>query len=188
LKLKEKYAFNETMNKDSRDPEHNKVIRVYAALTGGLLLSLVPQVLFAALSALFLTGAMITAYGIRRRASRDGLAANHMTYIIRTLWISSGLAVLTMSVATAYILSVYDPTPIHNCVDRLMGSGGLDYAAASALIQPCMGEFLSANYPAFYIGGMIMIGPVAFYFVYRLTHGLSRALKGYRIANIKSWL
>ena len=35
---------------------------------------------------------------------------------------------------------------------------------------------------------LVAIGPAILYFVYRVVNGMSRAAKGYRIANPKSWL
>lgn len=168
------------------DAEQKKVIRVYAAFVACLFLGLVPSILFATLTALLFTGVMSAAYRIRKNSAEGSLAENHMTYIIRTIWLISFLAIITLGVAAAYFLSVYDPTPVQSCFDGIM-SGTAHASSATALFMPCADDFNEANGTALKIGGIISAAPVVVYFLYRLMKGVPRALQGYRVANVKSW-
>lgn len=163
--------------------EQKTITHVYAALTVSLLLSFIPTAGAALCAMLLFTGAWVAAYVVRSRTAHDSLAANHMTFIVRTIWIASGLAFLTMSAALAYILSIYDPSPMLACA----GNIPMDPAAIEAAVKPCIGPFITANMDYFVRGGIVGIAPPALYFTYRLSKGLSRALKLHRIGNARSW-
>jgi uncharacterized membrane protein len=170
------------------DKEYKHVMQVYGALCAALVMSLIPQVLYATVALLLFTGVMTAAYIVRRQGEKDGLAENHMTFIIRTLWISSLLAAITTALAAAYVLSVYDPGPVNECANQLLNMGLSDYAGMQRAVAPCLDEFLAVNQAPFMIGTALAAGPVMLYFIYRLLKGLARAAKGYRIAHVKNWL
>ena len=53
--------------------------------------------------------------------------------------------------------------------------------------RACMDQFMEENRAVFYKAGAIAIVPVVLYLLYRLSKGLSRASRGYRVADVKSW-
>ena len=164
--------------------ETKTITHVYAVLTVSLLMSFVPMVGAAALAMILFIGVWIAAYVLRRKTSHDSLLADHMTYIIRTIWITGLFALITTSIASAYILNVYDPSALLGCTGNVSTT---DMAALKAAVQPCVDAFVSVNMPYFVKGTIIAGGPLVVYMAYRLAKGLSRATKGHRIGDVKSW-
>lgn len=166
--------------------ERNKIITLYAVLFFSLIGGFVPHVLFAVIAILLFIGGMIAAYSARGKAEPHSLTANHMTYLIRTIWIVSLMVFVTTLAAGFYVLGAYDPTPVNACAERLMNM--TDVAAMEQMVRPCMDDFVRVNFQVFMIGLLIAAGPVIPYFLWRLLKGLNRARNGYRLADEKSWL
>jgi len=166
------------------DDEQKKVVNIYAMLCGALIMSLVPMATAAGLSLIMFGAVLTAAYVLRGRAQGDSPMAGHMTYIIRTLWISGFFGVATMAIAIIYVLGVYDPSPLEPCASGTMPS---EMAEIEAALKPCYDEFMRVNMKYLVTGGLIGAGPVVLYLVYRAAKGLSRALKGHRIGDTKSW-
>lgn len=169
---------NTTRHRQSK--EQKTITNIYAVMTVALIMSFVPLAAAALFSMIMFTGGLIAAYTIRKKAEAGDLAANHMTYMIRTIWISSFYALLTTSLAAVYVLYYYDPTPVHVCAQDMM-NGTL------ANMSACIDRFIAVNGRVFTIGGLMAAGPVVLYFIYRLIKGISRASKGHRIGNVKGW-
>lgn len=169
------------------DPEQKTVIRVYAAFTASIFLGVVPHPLFAAMTAILFAGTLGAAYRIRRRAAANGLAENHMTYLIRTTWIMTALAAAAMLAAAGYFLMSYDDSALYRCADLIRGEAKAGDSQAD-MIGLCANDFVDDNMRTLLVAGLIGGAPVVAYLVYRLFRGLERALKGYRIARVKSWL
>ena len=173
--------------------EQKKIIQLYGAFGASLVLMLVPSAIVAMVASILFLGVLIAAYAMRKSCEKGSLCENHMTYIIRTIWIGSLLSVLTMAVASAYMLPNIDNTPLEPCAQGLM-SGAANLAANEDMIglmnviRPCMDEFMSVNGQVFMIAMAISAVPVLLYFIIRFSRGLSRAISGYRVANPKSWL
>jgi uncharacterized membrane protein len=125
---------------------------------------------------------------IRRHANPESLVANHMTYLIRTVWIFTLLALVTVIAATIYVLSVYDPGPLQSCIATITAATQAGQNPDPQMLEPCIGNFALANKTTFAIGGLVAGLPAVLYLVYRLARGISRAQKGYRIDNVKNWL
>ena len=162
-------------------------MRVYGALAASLLLGFVPILSFAVLSAVLFLVTLVYAYIIRNRATEHDLAHNHATYIIRTIWIVSLICLVTVALASVYMLSYYDPSALMGCVSGITAETVSNMAATNAKIAPCMDQFMEENRVVFYKAGAIAIVPVVLYLLYRLSKGLSRASRGYRVADVKSW-
>ena len=181
-----------------RDPDHKKIINLYAALGAGLALTLVPMALAAGVSLLFITGVLIAAYMMRGRAAGSSLLENHATYIIRTIWIGSLFSMICIIAGSAYMHYNLDFTPLQACADDaaalLAGMTNTDMAAMEAFgndllarLQPCLEGFLTANKTVLYTATVIAAVPILLYFSIRYVRGLSRAVKGYRIAKPLGW-
>ncbi len=168
--------------------ERNKDIKivtnVYAALTVSLLLSFIPVAGAALLATILFLGVWITSYVLRARADQNSLTENHMTFIIRTIWIAGLFSLFTIGAASAYLLSLYDPSPLYQCTGNLNST---DTAALIAAVQPCVDRFVQANMMVFINATLIAAGPLVIYLGYRLFKGLARGIKGHRIGDTKSW-
>lgn len=174
--------------------KHTKEIKainnVYALLCVSLVLGFLPLMEAAFLALLMFTVALIAAYVLRSKATENSLCENHMTYIIRTIWIASLFAVITIALASLYLLPNYDDAALTICVNQVvnsMGSGMTNPAALENHLQPCMDQFISDNKVVFITSTIIAAAPVVIYLGYRMAKGISRAAKGHRIGDVKNW-
>jgi uncharacterized membrane protein len=167
------------------DREHKIIMNVYAALTVSLLMSFIPAYSASILALVMFTCVFISTYVIRSKADHDSLVADHMTFIIRTLWITGLFGMFTLTAASFYLLSVYDPSSLLSCAQALPST--TDIAALEAAIKPCMSQFMSDNMTYFIKSTIIAASPLVIYLGYRLTKGLSRAIKRHRIGDNKTW-
>ncbi len=168
------------------------IINVYALFVVAVVLSIVPQIWAALVSLLFFTLLLGIAYFLRRRCEEHSLQHNHMIYIIRTVWIATFITLLGVIAAMVYIVVSVDPLPFQSCADPISNQVVRYFEAGQtealyALLEPCLSVFFSANSFVFILSGLIVGGPVLMYLAYRLTKGMRRALKGYRLANPKEW-
>ena len=180
----------ENEDQDLQTKEQKKIVNIYAFLSAGLVLSFVPVASAALLGTVMFIGTFIYLYSLRKSSEPESLSHDHTTFLIRTIWIVSLFSIFTMAIAVVYVLSVYDPTPVHDCVNQLMGGHVSDMTYFSAVGETqniCVDNFVKANLSALIIGGIIAMGPLAIYLVYRVAKGLSRAMKGHRIGDVKSW-
>lgn len=178
------------------DPERKKVLALYALLILTVVMTLVPHLAFVVVSTVLLVAVLALAYVVRAKALPDGLAANHMTYIIRTIWLSSGLAVVTTGIASALLIYRMDETPVQPCTQKLaehvLGNSqaleSTDIAGLASFLDPCMEPFMQANMGALIMALVIAAGPLLFYVALRMIKGVSRAHGGYRVAHPQAWL
>ncbi|MCC7304911.1 MAG: hypothetical protein IT558_01475 [Alphaproteobacteria bacterium] len=173
------------------DPDRKKILRLYALFGAGLILCVVPFPLAALLSMIFIFGVLVAAYIVRTGASVDGLIFNHATFIIRTIWIGSFIAALTMTAASIYLLRNIDNSPLDPCINQFLSIGPetalSDLMKLQAIFQGCWHSYWMANIHVFITSGSIAAGPPLLYFIVRYARGLSRALDGYRVAKPESW-
>jgi uncharacterized membrane protein len=180
------------MNDTDKDPNQKKVMRMYSAFGAGLVLSFWPSGIAALISLVLVLGVMTVAYMWRSDAEDGSLMENHMTFIIRTIWIGGFLALVTLVIAAAYLFRMLDNTPLNPCLNDLMNfmSSG-DMLNIEPLVQSmqdrCMIPYLARNLNTLITGGIIGIAPVVIYFFVRFSRGFGRARGGYRIASPKAW-
>lgn len=181
-------SMNES-NGDRLAQEDKIIMRTYAALAASLLLTFVPSATFAAIAMFLFCGVMIAAYILRGKAEKNSLIENHMTYIIRTIWIGSFFAGIFIGIGSVYLISVMDVSSMMSCGQEMMdaGAAAMSNSELMEIMEPCMKVFLKDNWGAILMVTLFCGGPVIVYFVYRLAGGMNRALKGHRIGNVKSW-
>lgn len=179
------------MKTGQTDPHQRKVLQLYAAYGAALVLSVVPFVLAAFLSMVLFVGVLIAAYILRTGTEEGSLIENHMTFVIRTLWIGSFLAMLTLVAASLYLFYGVDNTPLDPCIQHFLSIGPgtrvLELQAMTDIFRACYGAYMDANLRIFITSGAMAAGPVLIYFVIRYARGISRAMNGYRIAKPQSW-
>lgn len=132
------------------------------------------------LALLFLT----CAYVYRASDRHDGLVYNHMTYMIGTFWASSAILAVSSLIAGFFVYTGGDNSALEDAVQTLQ-SGNLD---VNTFVKSAMDSYKKDNETLLIISSFITLAPTVLYFVYRVANGYSRAMKGYRIANPKSWL
>lgn len=172
--------------------QQKKIMTVYALFGAGLILSLVPMLSAMVISSSTLLGVLVMAYVLRTGVDEDSLLHNHLTFIIRTIWIGSLLALLTLTAASLYMLETLNNEPLLPCINELYGAATntnvWDPLAMRNLVSgQCWDNYWRENLSVFIIGGSIAIGPVLIYFGFRYARGLGRAKNGYRLANPEAW-
>lgn len=168
-----------------KDPEQKNILRLYAASCVMIVFSFIPTITAALTTLLLFTFVLIAAYVMRRKSEEHSLTENHTTYIIRTIWISGLIAVLSLTAGSFYMLGHIDQNPLNGCANTILGMS--DPNAMLAVMQPCIDEFVALNKQVLMISGAIVAAPVLLYLILRYARGLPRAIRGYRIAHEKGW-
>lgn len=163
----------------------NKTINVlYAILVFSTILGFVPNATALILSIVLWFVVLIAAYMYRSKDNEDGLLYNHMTYLIGTIWIGTSFILLGTLLAGLWVFLNGDNTAIDGVISQIENGAMVDEAQMTAIVH----NYITANQGLLWTASIVAIGPAILYFVYRVANGLSRAGKGYRIANPKSWL
>ncbi len=168
------------------------ILNLYAAFGVSLILSVLPYMAAGILSLLFFVGVLVAAYAIRKKVEDHSLSENHATFIIRTMWIGAFFSLVTTAIASAYMISGIDYSQFTPCANALASKGTAWLESAGMMeiygvTEPCMDRFLESN-GTLLMNAMIIAGaPVIIYMTYRLAKGVSRATKGYRLSDSKSW-
>ncbi len=165
------------------EKEQKQVTRIYAALVAMLIFSCVPNMVLGVLAILLMFYAIIGAYVLRAGTAEDSVVRNHMTYLIRTFWISSLIFVLGAAAAVPWLWRHLD----FRALDALANDLGTDPEKMQALDPHVFMTATGLTVPDLLTGSAIMFGPCMIYFIYRVARGLSRALKGYRMNDVKAW-
>lgn len=177
----------------STHPDKKHIINLYAAFAVSILLTFIPSLIFGVVALLFFTGVLITAYILRGKAEDGSLMQNHSDYMIRTIWISALYAFIFTGFGSAYMLPNIDYSPFDICAQNFAGiidSSMTTMPSTQEMmdqIMPCMNDFMTINHSVFTLALAISAIPVIIFLFIRLYRGLSRANKGYRISNVKSW-
>ena len=132
---------------------------------------------------------MIAAYALRKKNDEGSLIENHMTFIIRTIWIGSFFAMITTVVGSIYLFLNIDNAPLEPCMNDLVnhaqnitGLRGLE-----TVFGNCYEPYWVINAHAFITSFAIVALPVLVYFSVRYARGLARAANSYRVANQLGW-
>ncbi len=164
--------------------QQNTINTLYIMLVISTIASFVPYMTAQILSLAMITVVLCGAYYYRKKDTEDGLLSNHMTYMIGTIWIGSAFLVVGMIAAGLWVYSAADHSIIERATMDIQNGVMMDEAALNAIMM----DYMSANKGLLIQSSLVTIGPAILYFVYRVANGFSRSLKGYRIANPKSWL
>lgn len=182
-----------TSEKDPVEKEHKTIMQVYAMFVAALMMGFIPSGFFALMALSMFLAVLIGAYVIRMRAGDQSLTADHMTYIIRTIWIVSFFALFTVAAGAAYLVPLLDYAAVEPCSAQLAGmisgggTSGLTAGSLHSVMEGCYDNFISANLRHIIIATAIAAGPLVIYLGFRLAKGLSRARKNHRIGDVKSW-
>ena len=158
--------------------ETSKVQNIYAAIIAAFVLHFVPDQLVQIIASLVFLGVFIALYVFRRLAEDESLIDNHMTYLIRSIWIGGLFIIIGTIISAAYFIGTI---------------GFEEYArlGQQAIEQrdpmEIMTVFESAYPQEIFISVMITFAPGTLYLAFRLAKGLARAIKGYRIAKPTAW-
>lgn len=167
------------------DEQQQKTINgLYLGLILASILSFVPFTLPQIFAVILLLVVLVAAYIYRLSVGKDTLLHNHMTYMIGTIWIGTTFLVIGMAIAGVWVYQYGDHTVVHNTMLQ-MQSGMIP---TESQIYGLIDEYMRSNMALVINAALIFVGPGILYFVYRIAKGYSRAMRGYRMANPRSWL
>lgn len=172
--------------------EKREALNLYAAFGVSLALTLVPHGIVALVAFLFMLGVLIAAYMKRGKTNSESLLENHCTFIIRTIWIGSFLSAILMSISAFIMMADINYAALEPCIMNMASKGeayimNAGITEMSEVAAPCLDAFIADNFQTIAQAALITIIPTLLYFIFRYVKGLSRAIKGYRVANPKNW-
>jgi uncharacterized membrane protein len=172
---------------------HRKIMTiVYLAFGGGVLFSLVPHWAAAVFSTVLIIGSVAAAYGARSKHKYISFMQSHTTFLIRTFWLGSGLAAVTMLTGGGLLVAMIDHTPLDPCIQNLASladpSALANMSGLEQIFGPCYGPYMQANMSAFIICGIIAAGPPLLYVLIRLMRGVRALQKNQDIPAPMAWL
>ncbi len=127
---------------------------------------------------------LIAAYIVRTKFPRnESFEDNHMTYIIRSIWIYSSLAAIAMTIMAIVLVQRGDMNSIYQLGDIYMSGS----EPSEEQMKLAFDSYIMDNRSLILEQYLIWIFPVQLYLVWRIFHGGERAFKSYRIANPKRW-
>lgn len=127
---------------------------------------------------------LVAAYIVRLRAIPDSLVHHHMTYVIRTLWIYSTLALIGLLFASYWIFEHSD----RSAIDALIDGASSGVMPGEEEIRAIEESYLAANEPFIIETLIASLFPGLLYLVWRVSRGASRARRNFRVQNLYSWI
>ncbi len=157
---------------------------LYVALVVSSITGFMPMASVQLLSLVLVSLVLMLAYMFRGQTDKDTLLYNHMTYMIGTIWISSIFFVISLLIVGYWVYAQGDATVIDNAIANIDNGVMLNEEELNQIGR----DYIDTNLKLLITASTVAVGPSILYLVYRLANGFSRAWKGYRIANPKSWL
>lgn len=172
------------MTEQSETPKGNMtIVMVY------IFLCIANIFIFTPIIPVHLTGATLIplvlffAWCLRFRKSHDTLIYNHMIYISRTIWMWSFILTITASIAGYLVYQGADNSIIQDALNSMTNGNAYTHAELFDILM----NYIRANMGLMLSATLLCVLPPTGYIVYRLTRGIMRALKGYRLANPHAW-
>lgn len=167
-----------------KDTEHKNILGLYGAMAASVFLQCVPWPFLQLAGLALMLGALLRAAQLRRASAPDSLTASHMTFLLRTVWMSGLFLILGFAGASAWFYAVGDHTLIHTAVDRILAGQIPREEEVVALLR----DYKDANLRLLILASVFAAGPAVLYFLYRTARGVARAAAGHRIAQPKALL
>lgn len=165
------------------DTGHKSILRLYAAMAAAVVLQCLPVPVLQIVGVVLMLGALGRVYSLRRGADPESLVFNHMTFLIRTVWISALFLLAGFAGASVWFYQVADHSTIHAAVDSVSSGAIFDEAQIVGVLE----TYKDANLRLLILASVFAAAPAVLYFMFRTVKGLSRAARGYRIASPKGW-
>ena len=176
---------------EDEDKPSKFAVFLYPLLIVAIGVCFIPDPMLALIGLGIFTAYLLLLYIIKGSVNKDGALHTHATYLIGTIWAVSSLSVLTVTVASIYLMDKLDDTPFEPCEDKISDMVLSDLQFDMNLIlqhtKPCVEPYLEANFDLLMIGTAIGAGPLVLYLLYRILKGLPSALIGDPVKKPKSW-
>ncbi|OIN85203.1 MAG: hypothetical protein AUJ12_10075 [Alphaproteobacteria bacterium CG1_02_46_17] len=163
--------------------DKQKILLLYLIFFGGVVTAYIPNMTVQGYSMLFGLVSLILAYIFRARADEDDLVWHHSTFMIRTIWIWSLFLSLGM-IGAGYIVGTQaDMSALQNIMDMATSGSIPDEAEMDAAGR----AYFDTNFNLILKTTLMWLAPAQVYAVWRIYKGLSRAMNGYRVQNLRNW-
>lgn len=149
-------------------------LNIYAMVTAGSVLMLIPYSLipFAGIACLFV--GFIAAYIYRARNKENMFLHSHMSYIIRTVWWSSLLLLVGLAVFTSIILSNGDLSMITD----LLSEAERGIIPNENDIRMMQAGFVHSNASLITMAAIIGLLPYPVFLAWRMVKGIRLSVRG----------
>lgn len=177
---------NETAaKKDREECAAKRIVNVYAALSASIVAQFIPQITVQLIGVCLFCLVWLATI-IMRRLDKDpeGLTKNHMTYLLKTIWVGSLFLTIGTTLGAAYIYNLGDNTVIYDFLNRMRTGSLIGVYDIEGVIK----MYMINNSTLIITTAIVSLGPCIVYIIYRLVKGVSRAKKGHRMGNPKAWI
>lgn len=166
------------------EKNRNSVLAFYAALSAVVIFCSLPNFQLQNIGYTLVTVALLLAYIARAYwPKNESFEENHMTFVIRTIWVYS-LFVFFGILGAGMMIGQNGNTDALNPMLDAMASG---VQPAEADLESWMRQYYIDNESLILNQSRIWLCPAQIYLVWRILRGGERAFKGYRLARPKSW-
>ncbi len=162
-----------------KDPAFKKINNLYAIYIASIILQFMPFGIVITFGFFLFITVFIYTYILRGKAEPEDLIDNHATYLIRTVWIFGLVALAGIVAGAFYIMYAFEPGELERLGREVIFSNDL---------HQTLKDYQSQYFNILLTTNIIAFGPAVIYIAYRLVKGLSRAIKGYRVASPRSFL
>ena len=161
-----------------------KIIALYAAFGLCVITTSIPNMSVQNYAMLLTLVVLIAGYLLRKKSSEDSLESHHATFVIRTIWIWSAVLVFGMMGAGWMVYEHGDASAITTMANSIMEGA----TPTEDDMNQAAETYFDTNYDLIFKSMLQWLAPAQLYAVWRIARGLSRALKGYRVQNLRSWI
>ncbi len=146
------------------------IVTHYVALLAATLSLIAPVASTTILGTAVFLCFILLAYFLRIDEHPNSFTWAHLSYIIRSFWVSVVILLFSLVFSLTFLLFAFqagylDATPLNACM-------------AAGELSPCMRSFIDANKYGFRIASVIVMAPIILYFLLRTFRGLTYALRG----------
>lgn len=167
-----------------REKPDNTIIFAYGLLIAAVLCLFVPLVPVFMTGGFMLIFTWLLAVALRFGKSPDDLIHNHMTYIARTISAWSSLTFILAMISGMLMFSKADNAAYQGMFEDLRN--GIAYTPQESI--NVMMQYIHDNMALMAIAGVICFVPSGAYIAWRITRGMSRALRNIHNDHPKKWL
>lgn len=166
------------------EPDRPILLKLYGAMAASVILQCLPVPALQLAGMALMTAALAGAYVLRARRAPQSLAHNHLTFLIRTVWIGGLFLAVGFAGACAWFYAVGDHAAIENLTAAVLDGARVGPEQVRAALE----SYKDANLRLLIIASVFAAAPAVLYVWLRLIRGAARAARGYRMADPARWI
>lgn len=162
-----------------------RILALYFLFAVAVVLGLFPDMTLQNISFLTYSILLVLAYIFRRMRKDDDLESHHCTYLIRSIWIFSFLAVVALFGAGYMVGQQADASALEDILSR-MESGA--QTPSEDDLDAAFKVYYTVNQDLIFNLYRLWMCPALVYAAWRIVRGSVRAFHGYRVSQPRSWV